>query len=390
MRTSQAERISCVIMRGGTSRGVFVKESDIPQDREVRDRVILGLFGTPDKRQIDGLGGADVLTSKFAMIGPASRDDADVDYTFVQVGLGNATLDYNGNCGNISAAVGPYAIQEGFVRAQEPVTQVRIHNTNTKKVFVAHVPVVDGEPAIEGDTAIAGVPGTGARIFLDYSDTVGAVTGRFFPTGNVADDLDVPGVGRLRVTFADVANPVVYVRADEVGLSGTESPHDLDTDRELNARLEKIRCYAAVQFGMTDSWEKATLSCSLFPLLTVVQAPRSYIAFGTDEKIDEDQVDIVVRMQALQQTHKTYAGTGTANLGATAMVPGTVVNEALSERAKREGKVRFGHPSGVATVEAEVVERDGEWTTTRAGYERTARRIMEGYAYVRRDRIAGR
>lgn len=389
MRPAQAERIYCVIMRGGTSRGIFVKEADIPQDPQVRDRVILGLFGTPDKRQIDGLGGADVLTSKFAMIGPPSRDDADVDYTFAQVGIGNATLDFNGNCGNISAAVGPYAIQEGFVRAQEPVTIVRIHNTNTNKVLIAHVPVVDGQPAIEGDCTIAGVPGTGASILLDYSDTVGAVSGRFFPTGNTADELDVPGEGRLKVTLADVANPVVYIQADALGLSGVESPQDLDGDPELNARLEKIRCHAAVAFGMTDAWDKATHACSLFPLLTVVQAPRSYLAFGSDQKIDEDQVDIVVRMQALQQTHKTYAGTGTANLGATAQVPGTVVYDLLSARAKREGVVRFGHPSGVATVEAAVEQCDGEWTTTRVGYERTARRIMEGYAYVRRDRITG-
>lgn len=387
MRTSQAERIYCVIMRGGTSRAIFVKESDLPKDRIQRDRVILGLFGSPDKRQIDGLGGADVLTSKFAMIGPPSRDDADVDYTFVQVGIANPTLDYRGNCGNISAAVGPYAIEEGLVRAVQPITKIRIHNTNTNKILIAHVPVVDGEVAIEGDTEIAGVPGTGAEILLDYSKTVGAVTGKFFPTGNLIDELDVPGVGRVRATLSDVANPVVYIHADDQGLSGIESPDEFDNDRELNHRLEMIRCQAAVKFGMTEAAESATRECSLFPLLTVVQSPRSYLAYGSDVKIDEDQVDIVVRMQALQQSHKAYAGTGTANLGATAMVPGTIVNEALSRNAKESGTVRFGHPSGVATVDARVVERDGAWTTTEVGYKRTARRVMEGYAFVRRDRL---
>lgn len=387
MRTTQSERIRTVIMRGGTSRALFVNEADLPVDRAERDKVILALFGTPDRRQIDGLGGADVLTSKFAMIGPPTRDDADVDYTFVQVGIGSPTLDYNGNCGNISAAVGPYAIEEGLVRASEPVTRVRIHNTNTGKILVAHVPVTDGEVIIEGETAIAGVPGTGSGILLDYAATVGAVSGRFFPTGSTTDELEVSGIGRLRVTLADVANPVIYVKADDIGLTGTESPEDFDNDRELNRRLEAIRCQAAVAFGMTAAAGSATMECSLFPLLTVVQAPRSYVAFGTDEKVEEDMVDIVVRMQALQQTHKTYAGTGTANLGATAMVPGTVVHEVLSDRPKSTGTVRFGHPSGVAIVEAVVEERDGEWQTKKVGYERTARRLMEGYAYVRRDRL---
>jgi methylitaconate Delta-isomerase len=382
----ELQRIRCVIMRGGTSRGLFVRESDMPADAVARDRMILALFGTPDRRQIDGLGGADVLTSKFAMIGPPSRSDADVDYTFVQVGIGNPTLDYNGNCGNISAAVGPFSIEEGFVRVVEPITRVRIHNTNTGTVFTAEVPVVDGQPAVEGDAVVAGVPGTGASIMLDYSRTVGAVTGRFFPTGHVRDTIDVPGVGAIDVTLADVANPVAYVKASDLGLSGTESPEGLDANRELNALLEWIRCQAAVMFRMTDRPEKATRDCSLFPLLTVVHRPAGYVTFG-GATIVEDDIDIVVRMQALQQTHKAYAGTGTANLGATALVHGTVANDVLSERALREGRVRFGHPSGITVVDAAVEQHNGEWVATRIAYERTARRIMEGYAYIRVDRL---
>lgn len=382
----EMQRIRCVIMRGGTSRGIFVRESDMPTDRAARDRTILALFGTPDRRQIDGLGGADVLTSKFAMIGPSSRPDADIDYTFVQVGIGNPTLDYNGNCGNISAAVGPYAIEEGFVRGVEPITPVRIHNTNTGTILVAEVPLAGGQPAVEGDAVVAGVPGTGASIMLDYSRTVGAITGRFFPTGNVRDTIEAPGIGAVGVTLADVANPVVYVSAADLGLTGTESPEEVDRNSDLNGLLEWIRCQAAVLFGMTDRAEKATRDCSLFPLLTVVQRPTGYLTFS-GATIAEDQVDIVVRMQALQQTHKAYAGTGTANLGATSLVPGTVVNQVVSDRAVREGRVRFGHPSGVTVVDAAVEQRDGEWAATRIAYERTARRIMEGYAYVRVDRL---
>lgn len=384
----QDTRVRCVIMRGGTSRAVFVNEIDMPSEPDARDRMILGLFGSPDRRQIDGLGGADVLTSKFAMIGPPSRDDADVDYTFVQVGIVNPTLDYNGNCGNISAAVGPYAIQEGMVRPVEPVTVVRIHNTNTGKVFTAFVPVVDGYPAIEGDAVVAGVPGTGAGILLDYSETAGAVTGGFLPTGSTVDELEVPEVGDVRVTLADVANPVVYVLADDLGLTGIESPDEIDGDPDLNLRLEKIRCHAAVAFGMVDHCDLATMECSTFPLLTVVQRPTAYRAYGSGEEIGADDIDLVVRMQALQQTHKAYAGTGTANLGATAMVPGTLVHEVTSERAKETGTVRFGHPSGITEVEAAVEFADGEWRVTKAGYVRTARRIMEGYAHVANSRLA--
>ncbi len=387
----QMRKVPIVIMRGGTSRGLFAKTEDMPADSVIRDRTILALFGTPDHRQIDGLGGADVLTSKFAMIGPPTRADADVDYTFVQVGIGNATLDYNGNCGNISAAVALYAIQEGYSAAVEPVTLVRIHNTNTGKVFFAEVPVVGGEPAVEGDCEIAGVPGTGARIKLDYSQTVGSVTGKFFPTGNVSDTIDdVPSLGPVRVTLSDLANPVVYVKADDVGLTGTEDPAQFGVGTTTNVMLEHIRSKAAALFGMTDDWRKATLDCSLFPLLTVVQKPRPYVTYGDARKVELEDVDLVVRMLCLQQMHKAYAGTGTANLGATALVTGTVVNEVLSPDAKGKGCVRFGHPTGVTVVEAEV-EHDVElgWLPSRVIYERTARRLMDGSTYVREDRLRG-
>jgi methylitaconate Delta-isomerase len=385
----QLRKIPIAIIRGGTSRGLFARTEDMPSDAAVRDRAILGLFGTPDRRQIDGLGGADVLTSKFAMIGPPSRPDADVDYTFVQVGLGNATLDYNGNCGNISAGVAVYAIQEGFVPPVDGTTIVRIHNTNTSKIFVAEVPVVDGEPAVEGDLEIAGVPGSGARIKLDYSQTAGSVTGKFLPTGNVTDTIDdVPGIGSVAVTLVDLANPVVYVKADDVGLTGIEEPDEFGAGTATNTMLEYIRSKAAVMFGMTDDWTKATLDCSLFPLLTVVQEPRSYVTYGSAAKVEAADADLVVRMLCLQQMHKAYAGTGTANLGAAALVPNTVVNDLLNPAAA--GVVRFGHPTGVSVVEA-TVSNDPEtgWTPTRVIYERTARRLMDGHAYVREDRLRG-
>jgi methylitaconate Delta-isomerase len=268
-------------------------------------------------------------------------------------------------------------------------TIVRIHNTNTSKIFVAEVPVVDGEPAVEGDLEIAGVPGSGARIKLDYSQTAGSVTGKFLPTGNVTDTIDdVPGIGSVAVTLVDLANPVVYVKADDVGLTGIEEPDEFGAGTATNTMLEYIRSKAAVMFGMTDDWTKATLDCSLFPLLTVVQEPRSYVTYGSAAKVEAADADLVVRMLCLQQMHKAYAGTGTANLGAAALVPNTVVNDLLNPAAA--GVVRFGHPTGVSVVEA-TVSNDPEtgWTPTRVIYERTARRLMDGHAYVREDRLRG-
>jgi 2-methylaconitate cis-trans-isomerase PrpF len=351
--------------------------------------MLLGLLGSPDGRQIDGLGGAQPQTSKVAIIGPPSRADADVDFTFGQVGIGDSTVEFAGNCGNLSAAVGPYAIQEGLIQANASKTVVRIHDTNTHRIIVAHVPMKGEDPAVEGSYELAGVPGTGAPIFLDYSDTVGTVTGHLFPTGNLVDCLDLGRGESIQGTLADVANPVVYIAAESFELSGVESPEELRTRPEVLARLERTRCVAAVSFGLASSWEDAARDAGLLPLLVVVQSPQSYVSSPERAEISSDEIDIVVRMFALGDIHPTYAGTGTANLGAAAMVPGTIVNDVLSERAQREGVVRFGHPNGVSVVHSEVAQINGEWTTRRLGYERTARRIMEGYAYVRRDRLYG-
>ncbi|MBN1318755.1 MAG: PrpF protein, partial [Anaerolineales bacterium] len=220
----EQKRIRCAFMRGGTSRGLFVMRNELPADPVMRDKVILRMYGSPDIRQIDGMGGADSLTSKLAIIGPPTRTDADVDYTFAQVSITKPLVDYKGNCGNISSAVGPFAIDQGLVEPVEPVTTVRIHQTNTDKLIIAQVPVVNGMARVEGDYKIDGVPGTGARIGLDFSDTAGAVTGSLLPTGHPMDRMDVPGVGPIDMTIVDAANPCVFVRAADLGIRGTETP----------------------------------------------------------------------------------------------------------------------------------------------------------------------
>jgi 2-methylaconitate cis-trans-isomerase PrpF len=376
---SEMLRVRCAILRGGTSKGIFLRENDLPRDRALRDRLVLSIFGSPDVRQIDGLGGADPLTSKLAVIGPSSRPDADIDYTFGQVSIKEPLIDYSGNCGNISAAVGPFAVDEGLVRAQEPVTRVRIHNTNTGKIIVAEVPVQNGKARVTGDHQIDGVPGTGAKIMLDFAGTAGAATGRLLPTGRPVDVLDVPGHGPLEVSLVDAANPMVFVRAGDLGLKGTESPSEVDSRPDLLEMLEKIRALGACSMGLARTPEDASRRIPAFPMVAFVAPPQEYSSFADRRPIRARNVDFVSRLMFMQVMHKTYAGTGTTCTGAAAAIPGTIVNE-VSRR--HEGEIRIGHPAGIISVEVAVTVRGNEATLARAAVSRTARRLMDGYVYV--------
>ncbi|MGI6423656.1 MAG: PrpF domain-containing protein [Tepidanaerobacteraceae bacterium] len=261
----QMNKFRVAIYRGGTSKGIFINRNQLPKDPLKRDRIINAIFGSPDLRQIDGLGGADVLTSKLAIIGPSTRPDADIDYTFAQVSFETEFVDYSGNCGNISSAVGPYAIDEGFVDPVEPITKVKIHLTNTGNIIVAEVPVVDGKASVEGDCKIDGVPGTGSKIMLDFSDLAGAFTGNLLPTGNAKDVLDLPGYGKFTVSIVDAANPLVFIRAEELGLTGTETADEIETDKALMEKIERIRGAVAEKIGMVESWDQAAKKTPYIP-----------------------------------------------------------------------------------------------------------------------------
>ena len=217
-------KIPCVIQRGGTSKGIYIHDKDLPRNPEVRKKVILSIFGSPDRRQIDGLGGADPLTSKLAIIAPSQRPDADVDYTFGAVDLAEPIIDFKGNCGNISSGVGPFAIDEGLVEAKTPETMVRIFNTNTKKILKASVPTMNGKTKYLGDYAIAGVSGTAAKILMDYSATAGAITGKLLPTGNAIDIISVPGIGEIETSIVDAANPLCFIRPSALESFGNRRP----------------------------------------------------------------------------------------------------------------------------------------------------------------------
>lgn len=369
-------RIPCVIMRGGTSKGVYILGNDLPKDREKRDKVILSIFGSPDSRQIDGLGGADPLTSKVAVIDRSDREGIDVDYTFGQVDIHSAFVDYSSNCGNISSGVGPYAITQGLVKAVEPVTAVRIYNTNTDKVFIAEVPVVRGKPAEAGDYKIDGAPGTGARIGLNMAGTVGAVTGRLLPTGNPVDEIEVEGFGRLEVSMVDAASPMVFVRAGDIGLQGAESPTQIDSDPGILELLEKIRCIAAEKMGIADR-VTAHEKVRAIPMVAFISSPREYQSHTTGETITADRIDFVSRVMFMGIMHKTYSGTATVCTGCAAMIPGTIVNRAMGDKGS-DAVVRIGQPAGF--IECDMSVRDG--VIKRAVLGRTARRIMEGYVFV--------
>ena len=378
---SEFRKIPCVVQRGGTSKAVFLHAKDLPADPAVRDAVILSIFGSPDRRQIDGLGGADPLTRKVAIIAPSERADCDVDYTFGAVDLTEPIVDYRGNCGNISSAVGPFAIDEGLVEATGSETVVRIFNTNTQKTLRAFVPTEAGGTRYLGDYAIAGVPGTAAKIPLDYAGTAGAVTGTILPTGNPVDRVTVEGVGQFDLSIVDAGNPVCFVTPEVLGLDGREGPLD-ESVRNLLDTIELIRGTAARMIGLVQDEHDARRQTPAVPLLSIVSPPRDYVAFTDGREIAAGDVDLVARVFYMQEMHKTYSVTASVGTGTAVMVPGTIPHAVASASAHATGTVRIGHPSGVIPIEMEVRIAPAGPELLKAALGRTSRRIMEGFVYV--------
>ena len=374
-------KIPCVIQRGGTSKGIFIHEKDLPKDQELRKKVILAIFGSPDRRQIDGLGGADPLTSKLAIVARSERPDSDVDYTFGAVDLTQPIIDFRGNCGNISSGVGPFAIDEGLVEAKSSETMVRIFNTNTKKILIAYVPTQQGKTKYLGDYAIDGVPGTAAKILLDYSATAGAITGKLLPTGNVIDIVSVPSLGEIEVSIVDAANPMCFIKPSVLNCSGIEGPLDQKVIDSLN-KIELIRGTVAKMIGLVDDASKARIESPAIPMLAIVSEPQDYISFTDGRRIEADKIDFVSRVFYMQEMHKTYSATATVCTGAAALIEGTLVNRVCSFRASEKKMVCFGHPAGAILIEVEVEKRQEGVYLKKAALGRTSRRLMEGFAYV--------
>lgn len=362
------------IYRCGTSKGIFLHENDLPQDKETRDKVILSIFGSPDPRQIDGLGGAEVLTSKLAIIGPPSVPGADVDYTFGQVDIETAFISYSGLCGNISSGIAPFAIEEGIVRAVEPVTKVRVYSKNTDQIYVTEVPVKNGKPVITGDYEVPGVPGTGAKLNIDMVGTVGSYGKGLLPTGNAKDVFDIPGFGKLEGSLIDTVNPCLFVRAKDLGLRGDEVKKTDFEDGKLEL-LETIRREAAFKALGKEYVEKDAI-----PFLVYVAEPMDYVNHLTKETIKASEVDFLARAFFLGGIHQTFPGSMSCCTGAAAVIPGTVVNEIYGSKDTMD--VNLGHPGGIIDVEAKCEMEGGKPEIKRVTYGRTARRIMDGYCYV--------
>ena len=376
------ELVKCCIMRGGTSKAIFLLRNDLPSDEELRDKIIRRIFGAPDVREIDGLGGADALTSKLAIIGPSTRKDCDIDYLFGQVNMVEPMIDYVGNCGNISSAVGPFAIDEGLVDAVEPVTTVRIHQFNTKSVIIAEVPVKGKKAQVEGNHTILGVPGTGSKIVLDFADSAGGITGKLLPTGNVVDILEVEGVGDIEVSLVDAGNPLVFLRAKDLGLTGAETPQDIDSKPELLANIEKIRSFAAQKIGVIDDWRRATKERPYVPFVAICAPPISYKDWTTGQPVDARDIDISIRLLFMQKMHKTYPVTGSICSVAAVMIPGTIANQMARPEVIKNGELRIGHPAGIMTPTGRVEKEKGKFILKRATVDRTARCLMKGYAFI--------
>lgn len=373
------KKLPLIYMRGGTSKGAYLDIADLPSKPAERDACILSLYGSPDKRQINGIGGADPLTSKVALVGKSERPGIDVDYTFGYVGIDEAVVDYEGNCGNMSSGVGVFALLRGLVKPVEPMTVVNIYNTNTDKVIEAHIPVANGEPVVDGDFSIDGVPGTGAKIMLYFKAPGGSKTGKLLPTGKVKDTLTIKDGRQITVSLVDAATPAVFVKASNLNCEGTELPVDIENDTHgLLDTLEEIRRMAAVMMGLATSPETASPAV---PKVCMVSESKSYKTIGGQD-IASTAIDLVVRTKALKVIHKAYAVTGGICTATAALLPGTVVYEVVSERAKASGQVTLGHPSGTFSFAIDLTCDNQAITLHKAGVARTARPIMEGFAYV--------
>jgi len=368
-----------VFMRGGTSRAIMFHARDLPDQAEW-DPIFLAAMGSPDPngRQLNGMGGGISSLSKVCILAPSDRADADVDYTFAQVQIREASVDYRSNCGNMSSAVGPFAVDEGIVRPNGDTAVVRIFNTNTRKIIRSTFPLEKGRAATDGELAIPGVAGTGAPVRLDFLAPGGATTGKLLPTGHATDRLALRGGETIDVSLVDAANACVFVRARDLGLTGRELPDELERDGAFMERLQVIRGGASVAMGITKD-EAEARGVAAVPIIGFVAPPMDAPTLS-GEPIGAGQVDLTVRFLSNGQPHRALPLTASLCTAVAANITGTVVAEAL--RAGAGGQVRIGMPSGILTVGAEVSKEEEQWTAHSGAFYRTARRLFDGRVYV--------
>jgi probable AcnD-accessory protein PrpF len=388
-------KIPAVYMRGGTSKGVFFRLQDLPQAAQqpgpARDALLLRVIGSPDPyaKQIDGMGGATSSTSKTVILSRSTRPDHDVDYLFGQVSIDSAFVDWSGNCGNLSAAVGPFAIAQGLIDpARVPadgVCTVRIWQANIGKTIVAHVPISGGQVQETGDFELDGVTFAAAEVPLEFIDPAdegeGEGGGAMFPTGKLVDDLEVPGVGTFKATLINAGIPTIFVNAADIGYSGTELQDAINGDPQALAMFEAIRAHGAVKMGLIQDIAEAAKRQHT-PKVAFVAPPKDYVA-SSGKPVRAADVDLLVRALSMGKLHHAMMGTAAVAIGTAAAIPGTLVN--LAAGGGERQAVRFGHPSGSLRVGAEARAVDGQWAVTKALMSRSARVLMEGWVRVPGD-----
>jgi 2-methylaconitate cis-trans-isomerase PrpF len=366
--------IPAAFIRGGSSKGVFFHAKDLPATRGEIDPILLEVLGSPDpyQRQLNGMGGGISSLSKGVIIGPPTHPDADVDYTFAQVAVDKPVVDWKGNCGNLSSAVGPFAVDEGLMKVADGEALVRIHQVNTKKIIHARFPVLNGQAEVRGDFAIAGVAGTGARIRLDFLSPGGTQTPHLLPTGNPVDVLQVDGLA-VEASLVDAANPAVFIHAHAVGLTGGESPEEIETRADVMALLDKLRRAAGVAMGLAPTPEAVGLASPRIALVAPPMAARTL----DGQLLDPAGHDIQVRMLSMERPHRAVPMTGAMGLAVACRVEGSIPH-AVATRGPRPEEIRVGHASGVVAVGAEVRQTNTGWVAESAVVFRTQRRLMQG------------
>jgi len=383
-------KIPATYMRGGTSKGVFFRVQDLPEVAQVagaaRDNILLRVIGSPDPygKQIDGLGNGSSSTSKTVLLSKSTQPEHDVDYLFGQVSIDKPFVDWSGNCGNLTAAVGSFAISNGLVDAdkipENGVCTVRIWQVNIKKTIIAHVPITNGQVQETGDFELDGVTFPAAEVEIEFLDPADG-EGSMFPTGNLVDDLDVPGVGSLKATLINAGIPTIFVNAADIGYTGTELQGAINSDKDALAKFELIRAYGAVKMGLIkDVSEAATRQHT--PKVAFVAPPASYVS-SSGKPVDAQDIDVLARALSMGQLHHAMMGTAAVAIGTAAAVSGTLVN--LAAGGGERQAVRFGHPSGTLRVGAEAAEVNGQWLAKKAIMSRSARVLMEGWVRVPGD-----
>ncbi len=387
-------KIPATYMRGGTSKGVFFRLQDLPEAAQqpgaARDAILMRVIGSPDPygKQIDGMGGATSSTSKTVIVSKSSRPGHDVDYLFGQVSIDKAFVDWSGNCGNLSAAVGPFAIGNGLVDSarvpKDGIATIRIWQANIGKTIIAHVPMTNGAVQETGDFELDGVTFPAAEVQLEFMDPAAEEEGgggSMFPTGNLVDDLEVPGIGTLKATMINAGIPTIFVNADAIGYTGTELQEAINGDATALAMFETIRAYGAVRMGLIADIADAAKRQHT-PKVAFVAPPKDYVA-SSGKTVKATDIDLLVRALSMGKLHHAMMGTAAVAIGTAAAIPGTLVNIAAGGGERQA--VRFGHPSGTLRVGAEAQQQNGEWSVTKAIMSRSARVLMEGWVRIPGD-----